>query len=158
MFQLVIVFLMFQMQHVKLLFCLFDLIFESGNLLLVRLFALLKFDLEQCQLLHSLLYSLFVLVEHAVGRSILWLKRFVYILEFNDFFLEIFKPLFKVVSFSFDQFELFFQYGRLVFLSLLEDRQQYTLKVSISCWRLLILALSSSFYFSRSAIRRVVYS
>lgn len=64
-------FLVFQVQDVQLLLGLFQLALQPGDLLLVGLLAFLELDLEQGELLHCLLDSLLILVEHAVGGSIL---------------------------------------------------------------------------------------
>ncbi len=113
--RLIIVFLVFQMQNIQLLFSLLELTFEPSDLLLIWLFALLKLNLEKGELFHCFLYSLLVFIKHTIGGPVLWLKSFVNIFKFDDFFLEIFEFSLEIVPLPFDELKFFFKDGSLIF-------------------------------------------
>ena len=91
---------------------------------LVGLLALFEFDLEKGEFFHSFLDSLFVLIKHAVGGSVLGLESFVDIFKFDNFFLEIFEFGFEIVPFSFDQLKFLLKYGSLVFFLFLNEMER----------------------------------
>ena len=112
-------FLMLDVQNHELILCLFELALESGNLLLIGLFALLKFQLEKSQFFHGFFDSLLILAEHAIGSSNLTLKGLIDIFEFDNFALELLELSFELISFPLDELQLLLEGTSLCLLLLL---------------------------------------
>ena len=116
---LVVVFLVLDVQNHELVLSLFELTLESGDLLLIGLFALLKFQLEKSQFFHGFFDPLLILAEHAVGSSDLTLKGLVDVFEFDDFALELLELSFELISFPLDELQLLLEGASLRLLLLL---------------------------------------
>ena len=110
---------MLDVQNHELILCLFELTLESSNLLLIGLFALLKFQLEKSQFFHGFFDSLLILAEHAVSSSNLTLKGLIDVFEFYNFALELLELSFELISFSLDELQLLLKRASLCLLLLL---------------------------------------